>query len=279
MLNNRLLPGIFWIGLLIALTLWAPLWALLPVAIACSVVATRELLAMLEKCGLPAWNGLVLAAAVALPVAGFYHHDVSRLALPVVLPALFMIALFIRQMVPEHDAQGMARIGGSVFAIFYVPLLLSFLPLLMNPGAGRDGRMLAIYLIVVTKMTDMGAYFTGSAIGRTKLIPRISPKKTWEGCIGGLVWSTAASYAFFHFSDGQIGGRTFSLVHVLVIPPVLGVLGILGDLAKSLIKRAAGVKDSGTIFAGMGGMLDVVDSLLFTAPVLYLFVCAFLPPV
>lgn len=279
MLNHRLLPAVFLIGSLVALAVWAPLWGMLPVLVAVSVLATHEHLRMLELRQIPAWRGLVLAAAALLPVAGFVQGYGLIPQLPLFVMAVLCLSLLIRQMVPAQDDLALPRLAGSFFGLAYVPLLTLFMGLLLNPGAGRDGRMLLLFLIVTTKMCDMGAYFTGSAIGRTKLIPRISPKKTWEGCIGGLVWATAASYAFFHFAGGAIGGRQFLPRDVLVIAPVCGVLGILGDLAKSVMKRAAGVKDSGTLFAGMGGMLDVVDSLLFTAPFLCLYISVFVPVV
>lgn len=280
MLNHRLLPAVFLIGTLVALAVWAPLWAMLPVLMAVSVLATHEHLRMLELRQIPAWRGLVLAGAALLPASGYAAgFGPADRVLPIVVFAALALALLIRQMVPAQDDLALPRLAGSFFGLGYVPVLSLFMGMLLHPGPDRDGRMLLLFLIVATKMCDMGAYFTGSAIGRTKLIPRISPKKTWEGCIGGLVWSTAASYAFHHFTGGVFGGCAFRLHDVLIIAPVCGVLGILGDLAKSVMKRAAGVKDSGTLFAGMGGMLDVVDSLLFTSPFVFLYISVFVPVV
>jgi phosphatidate cytidylyltransferase len=253
---------------------------MLPVLMLVSVLATFEHLRMQALRGLPSWRGLVLIGAALLPASGFLQGGIGGWSpgissAPLLVFSLVLIAVFIAQMTLAVDEAPLSRLAGSAFGLAYVPVLLLFLGLLLNPGDGRDGRILALYLIAVTKLCDMGAYFTGRAIGRTKLIPRISPNKTWEGVIGGLVWSTAASYAFYHFTGGLIGGVQFRLVDALLLPPVLGSLGVLGDLAKSVMKRAAGVKDSGTVFAGMGGMLDVIDSLLFTGPFLFLYITLF----
>jgi phosphatidate cytidylyltransferase len=279
MLNRRFLPGVFLIGSLIVLAVWAPLWAMLPALLAVSGLATGEHLRLLERRQIPAWPGVAWAGALLLPTAGFLQAHLPGLHLLPATLGLLMIALFLRQMGPAQDDLALPRLAGTAFALLYVPLACAFMGLLLHPAPGRDGRLLLLFLIVVTKLCDMGAYFTGSAIGRTKLIPRISPNKTWEGCVGGLVWSAVAGWVFLRLSGGEIAGLRFTLTDVLILAPLCGMLGILGDLAKSVMKRAAGVKDSGTLFAGMGGMLDVVDSLLFTAPALYIYVSIFPTPV
>jgi phosphatidate cytidylyltransferase len=116
--------------------------------------------------------------------------------------------------------------------------------------------------LIITKLGDIGAFLIGSKWGRKILMPRISPKKTVEGALGGLLFSVLGGLAcqpFLPFGPGQL----------IFISAGLGVLGQLGDLSESLLKRDCQVKDSGNVFPGMGGTLDAIDSLLFTAPVFY----------
>ena len=146
----------------------------------------------------------------------------------------------------------------------------------MTFRVNATGRMLIIYLGFVVKMGDVGAYFAGRAFGRHKLLPRISPKKTWEGLFGGIAASVITSLVFFLCAGGRLGVVAMSWCDALLLGALLPVVGGVGDMFESLLKRAAGAKDSGTIIPGMGGILDVLDSLLFGAPVLYAYARLFL---
>ena len=115
----------------------------------------------------------------------------------------------------------------------------------------------------------MGAYAVGSVIGRHKMIPRVSPGKTWEGFGGALLTSAGASLLFLRLGGGHLHGMT--PMHAVILGLVLGVAAVLGDLIESIFKREAGVKDSGRYFPGIGGILDLLDSLLFNAPLMYLY--------
>ncbi|MFM7101704.1 MAG: phosphatidate cytidylyltransferase, partial [Verrucomicrobiota bacterium] len=130
-------------------------------------------------------------------------------------------------------------------------------------------RYYVLYFILVTKFSDLGAYCTGSLIGRHKMIPRLSPGKTWEGFGGAIVISTGASVLFAHLAGPHLKGMT--LPHALILGVLLSVAAVVGDLIESLFKREAGVKDSGKLFPGIGGILDLLDSLLFNAPLMYLY--------
>jgi phosphatidate cytidylyltransferase len=135
--------------------------------------------------------------------------------------------------------------------------------------ANPHGRYFVMLLVVVTKFTDIGAYLTGSTIGRHKMIPRISPKKTWEGTVGGIAFAVVGAFLCRWVMPDEMAALTN--LHAVVIGLLLGVAAVIGDLAESLIKREAGVKDSSTILPGHGGCLDMIDSLLFTAPLLYVY--------
>jgi phosphatidate cytidylyltransferase len=128
----------------------------------------------------------------------------------------------------------------------------------------QGGVGLLAMVLLVTKLGDIGAYLVGTRFGRTPLIPRISPKKTVEGAVAGLTFSvlTALSCRWFVHLD---------YLHLLCIGIAMAVLGQLGDLSESLMKRDCGIKDSGSIFPGLGGALDSMDSLIFTAPAFYFY--------
>jgi phosphatidate cytidylyltransferase len=115
----------------------------------------------------------------------------------------------------------------------------------------------------------MGAYLTGMAIGRHPLIPHISPKKTWEGFFGALAFSLLASLGLFKLMPGHLTALTWT--HAVVLGLLLGFAAVIGDLAESIVKRSTGAKDSGGLLPGIGGALDLIDSLLFTAPLMFFY--------
>ena len=140
----------------------------------------------------------------------------------------------------------------------------------MSVGSELLRRQLIAFLILVTKSGDIGAYFIGTKFGRHSLIPRISPKKTIEGTTAGLLFSVFASLACIGFLP------SFSLLRLLILGLLLGVLAQIGDLSESLIKRDCSAKDSGRSFPGLGGVLDAIDSIIFTAPIFYFYVKVFM---
>jgi phosphatidate cytidylyltransferase len=150
----------------------------------------------------------------------------------------------------------------------YVPWLLNFIQKI-NFFPGVEGHFYLVYFVLVTKFSDSGAYVVGSLIGRHKMIPRVSPGKTWEGFGGAIVGSVLASVVFFYFYKNRMHGMNWT--HAFVLGGILGVAAVVGDLIESIFKREAGVKDSGQFFPGIGGILDLLDSLLFNAPIMYLY--------
>jgi phosphatidate cytidylyltransferase len=164
------------------------------------------------------------------------------------------------------------RIEGSLdstaagcLGLVYVPLLLSF----VTAARVEWGVAGVITVIAVCKSASAGAYFVGKAVGRRKLAPLVSPRKTVEGAIGGLAGASAISYALSVSPWGLTGGRW------LLYGIAVGLAGTVGDLAASLLKREAGVKDSGALLPGFGGMLDMLDDVLFAAPVSFLLLHSF----
>jgi phosphatidate cytidylyltransferase len=189
---------------------------------------------------------------------------------------LFVLGLCIRQFVSRHTTTGIVAISTTLFGLMYVPWLLNFIQKINFFGKGVDGRFYVLYFILVTKFSDCGAYAVGSLIGRHKMIPRISPGKTWEGFGGAIVVSTAASMIFAKLAGDRLYGMT--MWHAFVLGIILSVAAVIGDLIESLFKREAGLKDSGRLFPGIGGILDLLDSLLFNAPLMYLYLRHVLTP-
>jgi phosphatidate cytidylyltransferase len=181
---------------------------------------------------------------------------------------LFVLGLCVRQFVSRSNTAGILAISTTLFGLMYVPWLLNFIQKI-NFFPGVDGKFYVLYFIIVTKFSDTGAYAVGSLIGRHKMIPRISPGKTWEGLGGAIFFSTAASLVFAHFLGDKMAGM--NRLHAVAIGMLLGSTAVIGDLIESLFKREAGVKDSGGLFPGIGGILDLLDSLLFNAPIMYLY--------
>jgi phosphatidate cytidylyltransferase len=190
---------------------------------------------------------------------------------------LFVLGLCLRQFMSKRNREGIAGIAVTLFGLMYVPWLLNFVQKInFFPGINGDGKYFVLYFILLTKFSDMGAYVVGSLIGRHKMIPRISPAKTWEGFGGALAVSTGASLAYFHFFGAHMIGMNW--IHAVILGVILSTTAVIGDLIESLFKREAGVKDSGTMFPGIGGILDLLDSLLFNAPIMYLYLRHILSP-
>ena len=135
----------------------------------------------------------------------------------------------------------------------------------------------AFYIILCMKMADSGGYFFGTRFGKHKLAPTISPKKSWEGLVGGIVFCTVVNVVWWIVSKGQLNSSiALPLGHALVLGILFPIVGTLGDLVESMFKRAVDVKDSNTMVYGLGGILDMVDSILFAAPMLFIYIELFL---
>jgi phosphatidate cytidylyltransferase len=178
----------------------------------------------------------------------------------IVIACLFtFVLLFTRR----ENSQALASISVTMFGLMYIAWFFSFfIKIKFLP----QGALLVAFLVLVTKMGDVGAYFAGRSLGRHSLIPRISPNKTVEGTIGGLIASVATALI------SKLYLPAFSFAHLLTLGILLGILAQVGDLAESLVKRDCNVKDAGDNISGFGGVLDVIDSLLFTAPIFYFYV-------
>jgi phosphatidate cytidylyltransferase len=266
-------------------------WAFIAFIGLLAVVATVEYFKMLRTAGVACFPrfGLLLAVSYCLALYWFYlagHNPRSWLD-----PLAFFVALaggFALQMrQPIRRLESLVSIAVTVLGFGYIAFLSNFMAHLLfvvpdglsSPGrVSSSGAFLLLWLLAVTKFTDMGAYITGSLMGRHKMIPHISPAKTWEGFGGALLFAQLAGCGLFYFFPDELaclGGWT----HVVILGLVLAILAVTGDLAESIVKRALDAKDSGRILPGIGGSLDLIDSVCFTAPALYFYLKWFLLPV
>lgn len=283
----RLISSIaLWVLVLLVIFLAPPfVFYLVLTAIAC--LALWEFYGLVEKAGLRCYKVWGLLGCAALVMGGWFFFKQGALTaragyFNLFVLVVFILGVFLRQFPQKHNPQTIETMACTLFGLLYVPWLLSFITQInfflepeataaVTRDAQRDGRFFVLYLVLVTKFTDIGAYVFGMSIGRHKLIPRISPNKTWEGLVGGLLGALLASYGGFHWMKATLGHYGMDWFHATVLGLVLGAAAIVGDLAESLLKRQANIKDSGTMLPGIGGALDLVDSLLFTAPLLYVY--------
>jgi phosphatidate cytidylyltransferase len=217
---------------------------------------------------------LGIVGTVVYVIADFLSTQSPRLEL---LPALVVggitVSSFLYYFIKGSNP--FINLSITLFGILYLTIPLSsvininyFFP----SEASQDGRWWLFYLLAVTKITDTGAFFCGKNFGKSKLVPYISPRKTWEGAIGGLVFGVATSLVLNWIAQTSFNTPPIVLTfwQSIYLGILISVVGQFGDLAESLLKRDGGVKDSNQL-PGLGGMLDVVDSLIFTAPLLYVF--------
>ncbi|MDD5746903.1 MAG: phosphatidate cytidylyltransferase, partial [Candidatus Omnitrophica bacterium] len=228
-------------------------------------VGLYEFYGLIEKKGIFIYKYIGILIGICIPLSIYFRFEPTKgweLFFITTATLLFFILQFIR----KDSSQAIVGISTTLFGIFYVSWFFSFL---IKIRFLPHGTLLAAFLLLVTKMGDVGAYVVGTMFGKNLLITRISPKKTLEGALGGLLFSLLAAF----LSQGYL--PFIPLPHLLILGLVIGFLAQVGDLCESLIKRDSGVKDSGTYFPGLGGVLDIIDSIIFTGPIFYYYVIHF----
>lgn len=224
------------------------------------VAGLYEFFTMLERKGISIYKYFGIGMGVVIPLSIAWRFELTRSweLLFIVLALLFLMLMQFRR---RESTGVIVSISTTIFGILYVSWFMSFLiKIRYLPG----GLGLLVAVVLITKLADIGAYLIGIRFGRTPLIPRISPHKSVEGAIGGLVFSMLGAFASKEFLP-------LSYLNLAFLGFLLGILGQFGDLSESLMKRDCQIKDSGVIFPGMGGVLDFIDSLIFTAPVFYFY--------
>lgn len=287
---KRVATAVVLIPIVLLLVLRAPLPVLALVAALVALLTVQELLKLSEAYGIRPfhWPTYIFVGAFFLLLAVNPASTTPLLSTGSVVAAAAFAAAFAAFLFP---AIGMRRIDlrsafpaalVSVFAFAYIGLPLGLLVQLRDQWAGA---FLLLYLLLVVWAGDIFAYFVGRSLGRHLMSPRISPRKTWEGAAASLLASLLVGVLLFHYAlpissallrarlieprDGMFALEKPHLWPILLLSALINLAAQLGDLVESLIKRGAGVKDSGTLLPGHGGMLDRIDALLFAAPVLW----------
>ena len=243
-----------------------PAWFFTLVVTAFIVIALYEFFTLIEQKDIPVYKYVGIIIGAIIPFSIYSRFEPTRGWELAFMTGLCLL-LFMLQFSRRKSEQAIVAVSTTLFAILYVAWFFSFTLKLKMMGDDTfvDGSRLVAYLLLVTKSGDIGAYLVGTYFGRHSLIAHISPKKSVEGALGGFALSVAVSLL----------SKTFlplDYFHLLILGVMMGVLAQVGDLSESLIKRDCKVKDSGKLFPGLGGILDTIDSLLFTAPVLYFYV-------
>jgi phosphatidate cytidylyltransferase len=291
-LLKRIATAVVLIPIVLALILRAPVPVVTVVTALAALVTIHEFLKLTESYGvqplrLPTYlfAGLFFLA-LAVSTAGEAPLSATGKFL-VVLAFAAAIAPFLFLTIAMRRGElrsGYPAAAASVFAFTYVALPMGMLVQLREQAAGA---FYLLYLLLVVWAGDIFAYFVGKSVGRHLMSPRISPKKTWEGTAASVAASVGVGWLLFRYAlplssallriglierrDGLFGLEQPAMGPVILLTVVVNVAAQLGDLVESLIKRGAGVKDSGSILPGHGGMLDRIDALLFAAPVLWFY--------
>ncbi len=237
-----------------------------------AALGSFELVSMFGEVGAP--EAFAICVGALFPVATWWSATHSARGYPAIVPALIaagvMVLLVLNLFRPGPIERAPERAGRSVLAWAYCGFLIASVAGLRE----RFGFAWVILAFVVTWLNDTLAYFAGRFYGKTPFYPRVSPKKTWEGFAGGMLGSVAGAFATkaVFLLVPQPRGEEFLLTWAgcLGLGLGAGILGPVGDLTESMLKRAAGVKDSGNLIPGHGGLLDRIDALLFVAPWVYL---------
>ncbi|MCG2712203.1 MAG: phosphatidate cytidylyltransferase [Candidatus Omnitrophica bacterium] len=242
-----------------------PMWAYAAIVILLIAGGLNEFYSLIEKKGIFIYKYFGVLIGILIPLSIYFKFEPTKgweLLFIVTATLIFFILQFIR----KDSSQAIVGISTTLFGIFYVSWFFSFL---IKIRFLPHGTLLVAFLLLVTKIGDVGAYIVGRSMGKNMLITRISPKKTLEGSLGGLGFSLGAAII------SKLYLPFIPLIHLVALGILIGFLSQLGDLCESLIKRDCQVKDSGAHLPGLGGILDVIDSIIFASPIFYYYLLCF----
>ena len=259
---KRLASALVLLPVFLLIVVKAPGWMFNALVIVASAGALWELVRLFEQAGRPVDRGLAIVGGVAVTASFAAARVLDPLALPVFTLLMAVVAVLAAPV--WRGTPDVARSANTLLAITYIGWLLGFGILLHHTSTLGDE--LVLYVVGVTWIGETAAYFVGSTMGRRKLAPVISPKKSVEGALAQLAASIATGAAVGAWLLPTCGATVW-----LGGGALLGVIGQFGDLAESAIKRSAGTKDTGALIPGHGGVLDRIDSLLFNLPAFYYF--------
>lgn len=266
MFISRLISSIFILSFVWLVIFVFPNWFFGFIAMSMIAIGMFEFYSMVEKKGILPYKYFGILLGIMIPLSIYLEFQLTKgWELFFITATCFIV--FGMQLARRETEQAVLSVSTTIFGILYISWLFSFIIKLKLLPSGAN---LAAFLVLVTKASDMGAYAFGSLFGRHTLIQRISPKKTWEGAIGGFLSSILLAYLI----RGLI--PQISIKQALYLGAFLGAIAQIGDLYESLLKRDCQTKDASGLFPGLGGMLDVIDSIIFTAPIFYFYAKFFL---
>jgi len=299
MANKKSKVQVFGERLLSTALLWAAVtavfmsmnaWAFVGMIILLGLASSREYFSMTKKAKMPCQRiwGMVISVIYLAAISTLLAtqgsdsldllHKIDGAAIAVAVMGTFILQLKD----PVEGRVPMERVATTILGFLYIPFLFSFMArLLFLPEADGatattiTGAWLVLWTVAVTKFTDMGAYITGTVCSNFmkthKMIPHISPGKTWEGFVGALFFAQLAGCGLYAMMADTGLASLVHWGHVIALGFILSLLAVVGDLAESVVKRSLDIKDSGQTLPGIGGALDLIDSLCFTAPVVYFY--------
>jgi phosphatidate cytidylyltransferase len=255
-----------------------------------TLAATHELIHFAHQRGYRPLRVVTYIFAAGLAVGPWVSFNLQRTSVGydeawgMLWLALALAVGFFDQAARRGTENVIVNLAVTILFIFYAGGLMGYMTKLRMEIGGSDGTTLLLFSMFVVKITDTGAYFTGRLIGRHPFVPKLSPKKTWEGVVGGVVIATMLAVVvggwlhnaghvsvYANFFDSRWGLVVFGLT--------MACFSVAGDLCESLLKRDAAIKDSGSIIPGMGGILDVLDSPLLSAPAAWFFWTRLVPAI
>jgi phosphatidate cytidylyltransferase len=264
---KRILTALILIPLVLLLVFLGPRWLITVFTAGLAALAAWEYMGLAELGGTKPPRVAVVVAIAALFAGNFEYPDLTAATFGILSLGLLVYCTF------RSPAQRvMPDAAVSIFSLVYIGFTLLALPALREQA---NGPSLVTFLLCVVWAGDIVALYVGRALGRHKLAPRLSPKKTWEGAVGSVIGSLLAAAGLLALTEWLAQWNSAKLSfpeevwYWLVLAVVVNVAAQVGDLAESALKRSAGVKDSGTLLPGHGGVLDRIDALLLAAPVLW----------
>ncbi len=247
-------------------------WVFIVVVLVLTVGGLYEFFYMIKKKGIPIYSYTGIFIGVLIPISIFTEFELTK-NWELLFIVLALLLILLMQFARKDNHNAIVGISTTMFGILYVSWFFSFLIKIRSFLPGMEGVKLLAFILVVTKAGDIGALFIGSKFGKHPLLPKVSPNKSVEGAVGSFLFSIIAALLCHSFIPSSLN---FPLWYTAVIGAFFGGVGQLGDLSESLIKRDCNVKDSGKLLPGLGGILDVIYSLLFTAPTFYFYISSVL---
>ncbi len=285
MLKKRIFSGLSLATVMIISFFWASDAGIFIFVTACGfwlIGGLNEFFSMTKAIGYKGYPKLASATGllmlIATVISALYCTPIISLHLENFIIALFILTGFLRIFGKDDLKDGFIQHMISIAGLIYICWSLNFLPkIYFIEGLQMNGRYLTFFLVLVTKISDVGAFAAGtitskSSRGNHKMLPRLSPKKSWEGFVGGLVASSITAVILVVSMGDALyinAEQVISVPTAIILGCTFASLGFIGDIAESILKRSSKFKDSGTFFPGLGGFLDVLDSLILVAPLFY----------